>query len=129
MPPEGRCVASVRRFVRDIATDWKATQDAPEIAELLTSELVANALVHGTVDIPTATIRIAVARDGELMTVDVYDPSMAIPQMRRADGLDVSGRGLNIVDDLSHKWGCNLNTHGKSVWFQLRAWPHDRGTD
>lgn len=125
IPRDEKCVASVRRFVRDIAIDWNATEETPEIAELLTSELVTNALTHGTPDTPTraGTIRIAVARERELMTVDVYDPSTRIPQMRSADFMESSGRGLTIVKSLSHTWGCTPNTGGKSVWFQLLAWP------
>jgi hypothetical protein len=26
-------------------------------------------------------------------------------------------------ETLSPKWGWNLHRHGKSVWFQLAAWP------
>jgi hypothetical protein len=57
------------------------------------------------------------------MTVDVYDSCIEIPRIGRADPLDTSGRGLPIVQDLSCNWGWTLNAYGKSVWFQLVAWP------
>ncbi|WP_248966050.1 ATP-binding protein [Sphaerisporangium perillae] len=124
IPRDAKCVASARRFVRDVAADWNATHDAPDIAELLASEVVTNALMHGAVNLPAAsTVRIAVGRDGRLMTVDVYDACIAIPELRRADSMETSGRGLAIVETLSHKWGWTLHPHGKSVWFQLAAWP------
>ncbi|MFI6458802.1 ATP-binding protein [Streptosporangium amethystogenes] len=106
MPRETRNVASVRRFVRDIATDWNTSEDIPEIAELLVSELVTNAIAYGSSAVPDPTaIRIRITREKELMTVDVYDSCIAVPRMRQADPLDTSGRGLAIVEDLSHNWG------------------------
>jgi anti-sigma regulatory factor (Ser/Thr protein kinase) len=124
VPRETKNVASARRFVRDIATDWNVTEDVPEIAELLVSELVTNAMVYGSTDAPApSAIRITVSREKDLMTVDVYDSCIEIPRMRRADPLDTSGRGLPIVQDLCHNWGWTLNAYGKSVWFQLVAWP------
>ncbi|MDP9841695.1 hypothetical protein [Streptosporangium lutulentum] len=50
-------------------------------------------------------------------------PCIAIPRMKRAGRLDTSGRGLAIVQDLSHNWDWTLNAYGKAVWFQLVAWP------
>jgi anti-sigma regulatory factor (Ser/Thr protein kinase) len=129
IPGDEKCVASARRFVRDIALDWNAAEDVPAIAELLTSEVVTNALVHGVLHLPgRSTVRIAVGRDGPLMTVDVYDSCIAIPHMRTADSTETSGRGLAIVETLAHKWGWNVHRQGKSVWFQLTAWPPSRPT-
>ncbi|MET8145936.1 ATP-binding protein [Sphaerisporangium sp. NPDC005288] len=128
IPRDRKCVASARRFVRDVALDWCAAEETPEIAELLASEVVTNALTHGAVNLAapaatSSTVRIAVGRDGELMTVDVYDSCIAIPELRSAGSMETSGRGLAIVESLSHKWGWNLHPYGKSVWFQLTAWP------
>ncbi|MFC4530313.1 ATP-binding protein [Sphaerisporangium dianthi] len=124
IPRDLKCVASARRFVRDVALDWCATEETSEIAELLASEVVTNALTHGAVNLAaTTTVRIAVGRDGDLMTVDVYDSCVEIPELRSADSMETSGRGLAIVESLSHKWGWNLHPYGKSVWFQLAAWP------
>jgi anti-sigma regulatory factor (Ser/Thr protein kinase) len=98
--------------------------DVPDIAELLASEVVTNAPTHGTAGISTpSTVRTAVGRDGQLMTVDGCDSRIVIPEIRRSDSLETSGRGLAIVETLAHKWGWNLHPHGKSVWFQLTAWP------
>ncbi|MEU4835450.1 ATP-binding protein [Streptosporangium sp. NPDC023615] len=124
IPREPRVVASARRFVRDVADDWNATGDVPEIAELLASELVTNAIAHGSSDIAGANpIRIMVTGEKRLLTVDVYDSCIEIPRLGQVDDLETSGRGLAIVEDLSHNWGWTLNPYGKSVWFQLVAWP------
>ncbi|MFC4590591.1 ATP-binding protein [Sphaerisporangium corydalis] len=124
IPRDRKCVASARRFVRDIAADWNAVNDVPDIAELLTSEVVTNALIHGMPHPPVSSaIRITVVREGRFMTVDVYDSCVAVPQLRAAASMETSGRGLTIVETLAGEWGWNLHRHGKSVWFQLTAWP------
>ncbi|WP_326642460.1 ATP-binding protein [Streptosporangium sp. NBC_01755] len=124
IPRDPRNVASARRFVRDLAADWNAAEDVPEIAELLASELVTNAIAYGSADVSDASpIRITVSGEKDLLTVDVYDSCIEIPRMKQPDDLETSGRGLAIVQDLSHNWGWTLNPYGKSVWFQLVAWP------
>jgi hypothetical protein len=121
IPCEGRCVPSARRFVRDVAADWGAAEDVPEVAELLASELVTNALTHGAAG--THAIRVTVSREGDLLVVDVHDTCSALPRLRLASHLDLSGRGLAIVQTFSHDWGWFVTPYGKSVWFQLIAWP------
>lgn len=123
LPRDVRCVASARRFVRDVATDWAAAGDVPEVAELLASELITNALTHGSVGVPPAsTIRITVSRERELLAVDVHDSCSALPRPRPAGQLDLHGRGLAIVETFAHCWGWAPTPYGKSVWFQLLAW-------
>ncbi|GLX02402.1 ATP-binding protein [Microtetraspora sp. NBRC 16547] len=124
IPPTGRCLASARRFVRDVAADWEAAEDVPEVAELLASELVTNALTHGAQGVSAASgIHIVVTREQELIAVDVYDSSSALPRLCRARHLDIRGRGLAIVETFSRDWGWRITPCGKSVWFQLLAWP------
>ncbi|MFG1864794.1 ATP-binding protein [Microbispora bryophytorum] len=55
--------------------------------------------------------------------VVVHDPCPALPRLRAADSLDAYGRGLAIVQAFSHHWGWAPTPYGKSVWFQLLAWP------
>ncbi|MFI6455517.1 ATP-binding protein [Streptosporangium amethystogenes] len=55
IPRDPGNVASARRFVRDVAADWNAAEDVPEIAELLTSELVTNAIAYGSADVSDST--------------------------------------------------------------------------
>ncbi|MEU4540488.1 ATP-binding protein [Streptosporangium sp. NPDC023825] len=55
--------------------------------------------------------------------MDVHDACIAVPRLRRTGDLEISGRGLAIVQDLSRNWGWTLTPCGKSVWFQPTAWP------
>ncbi|MFC3984585.1 ATP-binding protein [Streptosporangium jomthongense] len=119
IPREARYVASARRFVREIAVDWKAAEGIPEIAELLTSEIVTNAVVHAA----ARPVQVSVMREGRLMVVEACDFSSAVPQIRSAASMEASGRGLTVVKQLSHAWGWLPNPYGKSVWFELVAWP------
>ncbi|MFF4415543.1 ATP-binding protein [Streptosporangium sp. NPDC001559] len=124
IPHKARNVASARRFVRDVAIEWNAAEDIPEIAELLTSEIVTNAIVHGAVSLTTRPpVHITVMREGKLMVVETCDSSSEIPRIRNVASMESSGRGLAVVKELSHNWGWLPNPHGKSVWFELVAWP------
>ncbi|MGS2642790.1 ATP-binding protein [Streptosporangium sp. LJ11] len=128
IPREPRSVASARRFVRDVATDWKASGDTPEIAELLASELVTNVLAYGSPDVPAVSpVRVTVGRERESLTVDVHDTCIAVPRLGRAGGLEISGPSQawsrHRPGPLPQLGLETLTPRGKSVWFQLTAWP------
>ncbi|WP_211267430.1 ATP-binding protein [Nonomuraea candida] len=113
MARDVKCVASVRRFVRDLIPG----QAASEIAELLVSELVTNALVHTS----TETIRITATREDRFLTVEVHDSSDAVPRIAAVASTATAGRGLAIVQSLAHAWGWRPTPDGKAVWFRLSA--------
>lgn len=100
------------RACRDLPRDTVAS------AQLLASELVANALDHGDGDITMRMTRFP----GELR-VDVTDLSPQQPQVRPATLDDVRGRGLMILEALAARWGVEPlpDVNGKTVWFTLRT--------
>ncbi|BEP13372.1 hypothetical protein acdb102_16830 [Acidothermaceae bacterium B102] len=85
-------------------------------AELLVSELVTNAVLHG---LPPITLRVDC--DTLELIVEVSDeaagPALA-PRDVTLEG--ESGRGLALVDILSDAWGVEPLDQGKVVWFRLR---------
>lgn len=87
-------------------------------AELVLTELVANAVVHARV--PNGR-RIAVRFEivcGHLR-IEVHDASSEKPAIRRSVSPDdSSGRGLRLVEALSVEWGCTPRPEGigKIVW-------------
>jgi anti-sigma regulatory factor (Ser/Thr protein kinase) len=89
-------------------------EHAAEVAALLASELVTNAVVHSggaaelTVSVDESRLRVAVADSHETM------PVVSVPSHE-----DESGRGLAIVDALANAWGVETDGNGKSVWFEL----------
>lgn len=87
-------------------------------ATLLASELITNALRHGS-----GCITLLVTRERGRIRVDVADESAAEPTPRAATLEDESGRGLLIVKTLAHEWGSETLPQGggKTVWFSLRC--------
>lgn len=81
---------------------------------LLTSELVANAVVHG---VPPLELT-AFAVDGGVR-VEVADAGEAALVVRAPDLDGVGGRGLYLVDALATRWGSIEREPGKVVWFEL----------
>ena len=124
--------ALARRWVAERLERWELPQLLVEAATLLTSELVANAIVH-TSSRPAVLVAMA---DG-LLEVGVSDREPALPR-RPADRIlgEVTvdqqalmaegGRGLLLVDALADEWGATSLTEGKQVWFRLSAtdWPY-----
>ncbi|MCU1373202.1 MAG: putative anti-sigma regulatory factor, serine/threonine protein kinase, partial [Actinomycetia bacterium] len=86
-----------------------------EVAALLASELVTNALVHGA-----APVRIHVEGGDGHARVSVSDGSPAEPQVLSPDTERTGGRGMFLVDTLAADWGVQPTPTGKSVWFELR---------
>ncbi|MEV7777413.1 ATP-binding protein [Kitasatospora sp. NPDC088351] len=107
-----------RRLVLSVLQTWELHQQL-EVGELLTSELVANAVRHAA----GRTIGLQLARKPGWLRVEVRDSSRALPCMILADTSPVNerGRGLRIVDDLADRWGADLMPRGKSVWFELKV--------
>lgn len=66
-----------------------------EVAELIVSEYVTNALAHGE-----GPIRVRICCDGEYLRLDVHDDGAGRPVRRQATATAVSGRGLEVVDGL-----------------------------
>ncbi|MFF8772030.1 SpoIIE family protein phosphatase [Kitasatospora sp. NPDC015120] len=109
-------VAHSRRFTRETLTEWGLGALA-DWAELLTSELITNALVHA--GSPTQ-LRLFCDRT---LTVEVADRDSATPRIRRADEEDEGGRGIHLVNELAHRWGSRRTPEGKVVWFELELPP------
>jgi anti-sigma regulatory factor (Ser/Thr protein kinase) len=111
--------ASVRDARRFVQASLAGHGDEPvvEVASLLTSELVTNAIVHAG-----GPVSIRVSGDCDHLRVDVRDPSTARPHRRRSTDSALTGRGLGLVERLAARWGADLSADGsgKVVWFELR---------
>lgn len=91
-----------------------------EDMRLVVSELATNAVAHAQTPF-SVTLSSA---DGSLLLV-IHDGSAAAPIRSAPDVTQVTGRGLMIVEALSHKWGTSTDGQGfKSVWasFPERTW-------
>ena len=103
-----------RSQVRAVIRDWGVPVD-PEVAVLLTSELVTNAIACETAE--TITLGVRCFRGG--LRVDVYDTSHAFPVVTVAPCDAETGRGLLLVATLANEWGFYRTPAGKAVYFTL----------
>jgi serine phosphatase RsbU (regulator of sigma subunit)/anti-sigma regulatory factor (Ser/Thr protein kinase) len=111
-------VRRARRFVRE----WlRSVGLAPmsEEAELLASEVVTNALVHGDSDVD-----IHVRRYPERVRIEVRDsdPHLVLPTGPTLTNEEAEGgRGLIIVSAMASAWGNSPSGRGKTIWFELQT--------
>ena len=105
-----------RRTVAGLCMDLDT--EVVEVAQLLTTELVTNALKHGRGD-----IILAITRDDCDLRVDVTDDGPGTPQIGSGGPDELGGRGLMVVEALATMWGVapGLRPSGKTVWFSLPA--------
>ncbi|MGV9555704.1 ATP-binding protein [Streptomyces sp. NPDC003522] len=111
-----RAVPETRRALRELLRHWGRPGQS-ETAELLTSELVTNALVHTDRD---AVFTATVGPGG--LRVEVRDFTAGRPRPRPRDPDEAThGRGLVLVQSLADAWGVRTYGIGKVVWFELGA--------
>jgi anti-sigma regulatory factor (Ser/Thr protein kinase) len=97
------------------------TFEQEQVAELLISELVTNALRHTQSDV----ILVDMWTQGHIR-VSVTDESPWIPQGQSPSTDEPGGRGLMIVDELAENWGIDaLPGDGKRIWFELAGETRD----
>jgi hypothetical protein len=88
-----------------------------EVALLLTSELVTNALTHTS---DGCSLRVAMI-GSSLLRVEVHDSSEDLPVLTDAAERPLGGYGLPVVDRLATRWGSERTPHGKLVWYELEG--------
>ena len=106
--------AEARRQVRAIIRAWEVPVD-PDIAVLLTSDLVTHAIVHWNIE----TITLAVRRSRHQLRVDIYDTSLPLPMAVDEQAVRQPPPGLALVASLSAEWGSFLTFTGKAMYFAL----------
>lgn len=107
-------VSEVRGALREfLRYRWQG--EPAEVAELLLSELVTNALIH-TRNGAVVTVSVAPAR----LRVEVRDFMSGLPVSYVPNADDgTHGRGLLLVRSLADAWGVSAHALGKVVWFEL----------
>lgn len=103
-----------RTLVRAAIADWEVAVD-PSVAELLTSEIVTNAIRYET----TETVRLQITCSCGHLRVYVHDSCRSAPVWADATAYAEAGRGLLLVSALSTNWGWFRTPTGKAVYFTL----------
>jgi anti-sigma regulatory factor (Ser/Thr protein kinase) len=110
-------VGEIRAALRDFLRCRRRPEET-DVAELLLSELVTNALIH-TRNGAVVTVTSMAAR----LRVEVRDFTAGqepAPYVPNADD-GTHGRGLLLVQSLADSWGVTAKALGKVVWFELNV--------
>ena len=116
LPAHPSAPGSARAFVSRALVGWGRQGDV-EVAVLLVSELVTNAIQHAASDVD-----VEIRRGPNGIRVVVHDRSPRVPLRVVGDSRRDRGRGLELVEALSAAWGVEPSEgddDGKGVWFDL----------
>ncbi|WP_369249766.1 ATP-binding protein [Streptomyces sp. R41] len=129
LPHTAAAVPVARALVRTALAELEHAADS-DTAELLTAELVANAVEHTAGDGP---IELVVELMPSGCQVEVHDPDPAPPgnltvphPAGEPDPWQEHGRGLLLIRTLSSSCGHRPTDSGKAVWFRLPVVPAQR---
>jgi len=131
LPHTTAAVPVARALVRTALAERRHAADS-DTAELLTAELVANAVEHtsgeGAIEL---VVELFAAPGG--CQIEVHDPDPARPGQlvcpdpdAEVDPWQEHGRGLLLIRALSSDCGHRPTAHGKAVWFTLPRLPAQR---
>jgi anti-sigma regulatory factor (Ser/Thr protein kinase) len=106
-----------RGHVRAVLLEWDLP-DLSDTAELVTSELVTNAILASPRGSP---VELQVTREAEgSVLISVWDASSEMPVLEDASPDDESGRGLMLVVCLASGWGAYYaSPAGKVIWARI----------
>jgi anti-sigma regulatory factor (Ser/Thr protein kinase) len=110
LPCDPAAVRRARGLVSSALEGW----DLGELSyttELLASELITNALRYAS----GQPIELRLLYEDTLIC-EVRDSSAELPRLRHVSDEEESGRGLQVVSRLSHRWGTRRTPTGKVVW-------------
>lgn len=122
LPHTAAAVPIARALIRKALADIEAPADS-DTAELLTAELVANAVEHTPGDEPVELV-VELLPTGCQVEVHDRDPAPPGDLSRPGPGSEPDpwqehGRGLVLIRTLSSSCGHRTTEQGKAVWFTL----------
>ncbi|WP_274565102.1 ATP-binding protein [Streptomyces spiramyceticus] len=120
--------ASVARMATQTTMEcWAIPDEATAAAVVIVSELMANAVRHGSG--PMVRLIFERPADDRVYVALVDRAAYRLPEMRAPEDEDEEhGRGLVLVESLAHSWGFDRlgdrqKFWGKRVWAVLEATP------
>ncbi|MFE3774854.1 ATP-binding protein [Streptomyces sp. NPDC059122] len=110
---------AAREFIAETLTQWDCGERLDDV-RLCTSELVTNALLHGTSPDDVILVRVEL-HDAQLL-VEVHDGGTGVPRQRRVQDTSDNGRGLFLVSVFADDWGVAAREGpGKRVWASFKV--------
>ncbi|WP_324649337.1 SpoIIE family protein phosphatase [Georgenia sp. H159] len=113
MPMDPQTIARARHAVLRACEAWGLEDTAA--AELVASELVANAVMHGW-----GRVDLRLRDTGDGLRIEVEDANPSPPVVREGRVGRVGGFGLHIIARLA-EWGWRPTPAGKVVWARVRG--------
>jgi DNA-binding NarL/FixJ family response regulator len=114
LEPDMASSAAARRFMEETLSRWDCAA-VLDVVNLLVTELVTNAVVHGG-----SEAEVSVVLTPSALRVEVADHNEFIPAPNDASDWATSGRGLALVEGLSRAWGIERVPGGKVIWFEVQ---------
>jgi len=116
LEPHESQVRVARRHLHEACREMH--RDLVEVAVLLVSELVTNAIRHGQ-----GAVGLVIKKFPSRLCVEVTDDGPGLPSARAPHNHHAGGRGLILVERLATEWGVTplARRPGKTVWFTLRS--------
>jgi len=110
-------VAEARAFV---ARTLGQQHPCLDVAVLLCSELVTNAVMHSDSGQPGGTVTVVVLSLAGAVRVEVIDNGSATSTpIVKSEVCEPDGHGLFLVEQLASIWGYHQDEVGTTVWFRL----------
>ena len=110
-------VAAARRFVASAIRDSGPARD---VSRLLVSEAATNAVLHSASGEEGGSFEVRCRLAAERLRVEVHDGGGPTGPRRRVHDIEsMTGRGLDLFDALSDRWGVDGTPNGWTVWFEL----------
>ncbi|MGF1239626.1 ATP-binding protein [Streptomyces sp. 2-6] len=118
-------VSRARRWTRDILRGFPLADDA----ELIVSELSANAILHTATGRPSGSFHLALAMTPRVIALSVTDDggTRTAPRTEHQDQDAEHGRGLSLVNALAHRVIVHRNKAGHTITAELFAGPGTAG--
>ena len=100
-------------LARQQVTDYLSNEVSIDLehAIAVTSELVANSVVHAATE-----FQVVLERWQYMVKVVVEDFNNQLPVARSLDVAVDTGRGMHIIEEFSDVWGYELTENGKRIW-------------
>jgi anti-sigma regulatory factor (Ser/Thr protein kinase) len=116
VPHRADSIPAARAFLTQLLRGWDVADQVIEDASLLTTELMTNAVQHGT-----GVVHLEITVHDGLLHVGVHDAAAELPVQRDITGSSLEGRGMWLVQGFARDWGSDSSGEepGKTVWFEL----------
>ena len=111
---EAANVGEARSWIDAFLSECTVGDTVHDDAQLVVSELVTNALIHGA-----GSLVLRASISGNTVQIAVTDSGDELPEVLPLDPTRIGGLGLIVVDRIASEWGVSPFPGGKTVWAAL----------